>query len=224
MGAVRHDAGRERPLAGPGAPRAPVPGEPRAARYVPRGRGRRRPRRWLLAVVAVLVVAVSAGAAVGVAALLDPRYGARAEVLFDLGEVGSEPQADRLLATQVVVLASRAVLAPVADTHGLPPRELARQVEVELLDDSQVIEVTVGAREPDDALALTEDVVGSYLEVAADIEGVDGGSAAVLTPPYALEEPLGPGPLQALAAGTLAGMLLAAVTVLGLRRLAREHP
>lgn len=187
-----------------------------------------RPRALSLALLALATVAVAAVTAYALAGLADPRYGARTDLLYGLGGAGSEPEADRLLATQVVMLRSQAVIGPVAARHGIDPELLAERVTAELLDGSQVIQLTVSDRDPERALALATELADRYLEVGRATLG--GGApqrpgdagARTLTPPYLLSEPLWPRPLQAAAGGSIAGIVLATALVLGAYRLRRR--
>lgn len=164
----------------------------------------------------VLIVTVAATSAYALARSVTPWYGARTELVYELGE--SQPaDVDRLLATQLVLVRSRAVLGPVAADHGLDPEELAERVEAEVLDDSQVIRVTVADADRAGALALVAAVADRYRETVG-AAGVDGAPAAPgprpLSEPYPLEDPLRPRPVQAVAGGTLAGLFVAASGVL----------
>lgn len=128
-----------------------------------------RQREWLLrlAALAVALIVVSTATAWVISALSDPVYGARTDLIYALDDVQSQPQADRVLATQIVVLRSRAVLEPVAENAGLSPEELDEKTDVELLDDSQVIRVTVADPDPERALGMAEDLGERYVDFVA---------------------------------------------------------
>ena len=258
-----------------------------------------RQREWLVkvAALAATLIVVSTATAYGIAAVSDTVYGARTDLIYSLDEgVQSQTQADRVLSTQMVVLRSRAVLEPVAEQFGLNADELEDATDVELLDDSQVIRVTVADADPEQALAMAESFGERYVDfvtraneqqlieqiellegelealreeratveerlaeasaarnpgdpltaaerrleielqdvleaindresqqVALRVAATESAGARVLTPPYVLEDPVAPRPLQALAAGMLVGVILAVIVVVLLYRYRRPR-
>lgn len=236
-------------------------------------------RRLLL--VSLLIVLIGSCAGLGSALLWPRTYAARAQVLFEISE--EKPtgflRQDRSLTTQLVLLRSRQVLAPVAAQERIPVEEMEKQVTVSLLDSSEVIQVEARAGARDVAQRRAQEIVDRYLQVStpnssSEVEGyvhsqlteVQGqlaqarahlegeratsapGSSAlavaesqvqslsqreqqlrsqadqlsvaelsrsapkVVVPPYGVPDAVSPRPLFALAAGVLAGVLVAAVT------------
>ncbi|MGH3610515.1 MAG: hypothetical protein ACRDRD_20870, partial [Pseudonocardiaceae bacterium] len=93
-------------------------------------------------IVALTIVLL--GVAVGLAgALVLPKtYGARAEILYSIGQDpqdGDPLKQDRELSTQLVYLTSRAVLNPVAQKQGRQFDDLAKDVSVQVLNNSEVM-------------------------------------------------------------------------------------
>ena len=87
-----------------------------------------------LAVVAVMIVVVGAGAGCIVSLLLPTQYAARAELQYNLSQAMPNEllREDRRLTTQLVLLRSRVVLGPVAseqrdDTRGPRQERLRRR-------------------------------------------------------------------------------------------------
>ncbi|HET6731209.1 hypothetical protein [Mycobacterium sp.] len=121
-----------------------------------------------LVMLAVLIVAVGAGAGFIGALLLPKEYAARAELKYSLSE--SMPNAllreDRQLITQQVLLEGRGVLAPVAFDNGMRPEDLAENVSAKVVDNSEIIEVEVRDRTRERAHMLLTAVVARYLIVA----------------------------------------------------------
>lgn len=123
-----------------------------------------------LRLVAIGVVIVLVGVAAGyIGTLFIPKeYAARAEITYHLME--SQPnellREDRRLTTQLVVLGSRVVLAPVAEKHAIAPEDLVDDVSAEVVDNSEIIEVEVRASTPEAARKLLTDLLSQYLALA----------------------------------------------------------
>lgn len=122
--------------------------------------------RLLLLLVSIIVVGAAAGF-VG-SLFLPKQFAARAELQYNLSNsVPNELlREDRTLTTQLVLLTSRAVLAPVASANGMTPEDLAKHVSAEVLDSSEIIRVEVRDRTRERAQKLLTGVVGRYLTVA----------------------------------------------------------
>lgn len=121
-----------------------------------------------LAALAVAIVAIGAATGFIGSQLIPRQYAARAEIVYRLTE--SQPnellREDRKLTTQLVILGSRVVLAPVADDHAITPENLAEHVTASVIDNSEIIEVEVRDRSPEGARTLLTEIVGRYLDLA----------------------------------------------------------
>ncbi len=121
-----------------------------------------------LAALAVVIVAIGAAAGFIGSQLMPKEYAARAEIVYRLTE--SQPnellREDRRLTTQLVLLGSRVVLAPVADDHAITPESLAEHVSAKVIDNSEIIEVEVRDRTPEGARTLLTEVIDHYLALA----------------------------------------------------------
>ena len=108
---------------------------------------------------------IGAGAGFLVSQLLPKQYTARAEIVYRLTD--SQPnellREDRRLTTQLVLLGSRAVLAPVADDHAIKPEVLAEHVSARVINSSEIIEVEMRDRTPEGAQRLLTEVIDQYL-------------------------------------------------------------
>lgn len=184
---------------------------------------------WVVA-VAVLVVVVCAGATLAFG-LSRPRvYGARVDILLQPRADVSDSAVERAMLTQEVILRSSAVLDPVARAAGTSVDALRDATEVEVVGRSNVLRVTVGNRRRAAAVRLTQAVADQYRRVAGSVRPPAAGAPTLeltaLTGAEALDRPLQPKPVQALAAGVLVGLALAAgVTVALVRpRIATGYP
>ncbi len=121
-----------------------------------------------LVMLAVGIVLVTIAICVGVSLLVPKQYAARASVLYNISR--EQPtgflREDRNLSTQVVLLQSRTVLEPVAEARGITVEDLSASLSASVVQDSEVIQIEVGAATREDALALTDAVVKQYLEIA----------------------------------------------------------
>jgi uncharacterized protein involved in exopolysaccharide biosynthesis len=119
-------------------------------------------------VLAVVIVVVGAGAG-GLGSLLLPKeYAARAQLQYSLRSAMPNEllRNDRRLETQLVLLRSRIVVAPVAADNRMTPEDLANEVSAEIVDGSEIIEVEVRDRTRQRAETLLTGVVAQYLRDA----------------------------------------------------------
>ncbi|ART72458.1 hypothetical protein BTO20_31345 [Mycobacterium dioxanotrophicus] len=123
-----------------------------------------------LKLIALLVSVVIIGAGTGyIGALVLPKqFAARAQLQYNLSNsVPNELlREDRTLTTQLVLLDSRAVLAPIASANGMTPEDFARNVSAEILDSSEIIQVEVRDRNAARAQMLLTRVIDGYLALA----------------------------------------------------------
>jgi uncharacterized protein involved in exopolysaccharide biosynthesis len=128
--------------------------------------------RLVIAALTIVLLGVAAGLA---AALVLPKtYGARAEILYSAGQdpQGDPLKQDRELSTQLVYLTSRAVLGPVAQKQGRQFDDLAKEVSVQVLNNSEVIEVEVDGATRPAALQTLQAVMTGYMTLISQPTGV----------------------------------------------------
>lgn len=171
---------------------------------------RPRPSLGLLALL-ILPALACAAAAYGGAMLLDKVYAARTEILFHLTRSGDH--AERFLATQAVVAQSRTVVEPVAAELGVPTERIEKDLSVGFPRGSAVMRIEFSAHSQTAALDVIKLVTQRYLQALRPIEVAEGASHQILVPPFLLDEPVWPRPLQAAALGGLIGLALSAALV-----------
>ncbi|PZS13364.1 MAG: hypothetical protein DLM60_20875 [Pseudonocardiales bacterium] len=136
-----------------------------------RGAGRLTPRLVVLALTVILL-----GAAVGLTGgLVWPKtYGARAEILYLISQDqgGDTLRQDRQLSTQLVLLKSRAVLGPIAQKQGQQFEDLDNDVSVQVLDNSEVIQVEAHRFTELSAMQTLQAIIDRYLTLAGQPSGV----------------------------------------------------
>lgn len=153
------------PSMGPGE----RPSEPRGAgRLTSNGQVR-------LAMLAVTIILLGTAAGLAGALVWPKTYGARAEILYPINQdaTGGDPfRQDRQLSTQLVFLKSRAVLGPVAQKLGRQYNDLEKNVSVEVLQTSEVIQVEAHGTTREAAKQTLQAVTDGYLALAGQPSGV----------------------------------------------------
>jgi hypothetical protein len=127
---------------------------------------------WLRRSMGIGTVAAIAAAAVVTCTLVAlpimlgrPRvYGAQADVLITPRAGQSDAATDRALATQEIILRSETVLDPVADATGIPVRRLEKALSVEVVNQSNVVRITMADRDAATAQRLTQLIVEGYVQ------------------------------------------------------------
>jgi uncharacterized protein involved in exopolysaccharide biosynthesis len=205
----------------------------RESRQVSIGRLPLRPR-FPLGLIAMACALVFLGCALipaAVSALLPRTYGGQVEFLLKPRPELSDAAVERAMLTEEVILTSPSVLGPVAAQAGLSLESLKSKVTTGLVGRSNVLRLTVADRERERAVSLVSGIQRQYTSMhpyTATPTSADGPAITytVLTPPRLLDKPLGPRPLQMLAAGALVGIAATAVLAVILLRpaISRRRP
>ena len=182
---------------------------------------RRRVRPWagaLLVLVLLVLVAAPAGVAAWLSSQQPPEYAAVVELIHQPEDDSSVEGVDREMATHQVLLQRRTLLQEVADGAGRTTDELSDDLSVEIVDGSSVLRVELVDTYPERGRVTLDDLVERYLASADRLTASsDIGQLRALAPTDVLDEPVGPQPLRAAAAGVLLGILLAGVLLALLR-------
>ncbi|MGH3881935.1 MAG: hypothetical protein ACRDSG_18495 [Pseudonocardiaceae bacterium] len=128
-----------------------------------------------LVLMALILILLGTAAGLAGALALPKTYGARAEILYPIGQEqqGGDPlRQDRNLSTQLVYLKSRAVLGPIAQKQGLPFKDLDENLSVEVLQTSEVIQVEARGSTKEAARQTLQAVMDGYLALAGQPTGV----------------------------------------------------
>jgi uncharacterized protein involved in exopolysaccharide biosynthesis len=127
-----------------------------------------------LALLALTIILLGTAAGLAGALVLPKTYGARAEILYSIGrDQGGDPlKQDRQLSTQLVYLKSRAVLGPVAQKQGRQFKDLDKDVSVQVVDNSNVIQVEAHGATKLAALQTLQSVMDGYLTLIGQPTGV----------------------------------------------------
>jgi capsular polysaccharide biosynthesis protein len=173
-------------------------------------------RAAFLLVAPVLIAAIAAFAG---ASHMQPIHAAQSEVVFDLGERGEI--GEQYLATQAVVAKSRAVLEPVSRSLGVPLDSLDKNLDVEFPKGSAVIRFQYSDPDGTRAFNILRSIIDQYINLI-DRTDVLNRARSLLVPPFVLEKPVSPKPLQAAALGAAAGLAIA-VAALALFQQRREQ-
>ncbi|MDQ3824513.1 MAG: hypothetical protein M3319_10535 [Actinomycetota bacterium] len=128
-----------------------------------------------LALLALTIILLGTAAGLAAALVLPKTYGARAEVLYAVSQEqqGGDPlKQGRDLSTQLVYLKSRAVLGPVATKEGRQFKDLDKAVSVQVLENSNVIEVEADGPTKLAALQTLQSVMDGYMTLIGQPTGV----------------------------------------------------
>ncbi len=127
-----------------------------------------------LVLMALTFILLGTAAGLAGALVLPKTYGARAEILYSIGrDEGGDPlKQDRQLSTQLVYLKSRAVLGPVAQKQGRQFKDLDKDVSVQVVDNSNVIQVEAHGANKLAALQTLQSVMDGYLTLIGQPTGV----------------------------------------------------
>jgi uncharacterized protein involved in exopolysaccharide biosynthesis len=126
-----------------------------------------------LVIVALTIILLGVAAGLAGVLVLPKTYGARSEILYPISQ---DPQndplkQDRELSTQLVLLTSRAVLGPVAQKQGRQFDDLGKDVSVQILNNSEVIQVEAHGATKLAALQTLQAVVNGYLTLSSQPTG-----------------------------------------------------
>jgi uncharacterized protein involved in exopolysaccharide biosynthesis len=128
--------------------------------------------RLMLLVSTIILLGVAAGL---LGALVLPKtYGARAEVLYTIGQdqQGGDPlRQSRQLSNQLVFLKSRNVLGPVAQKQGRRFEDLDKDISVSVLENSEVIQVEADGSTKLAAMQTLQAVMDGYLALIRQPSG-----------------------------------------------------
>jgi uncharacterized protein involved in exopolysaccharide biosynthesis len=117
----------------------------------------------ILAVVSLLIMGISTVPAYYMSSRAETIYGARAMIVFDAAEDTSQ----REIETEMTVLSSRTILEPVARSYGVPIEDLEKAVDVGAQGERDVLQLTVGNRNPEAAQKLAQAIAETYVQSVA---------------------------------------------------------
>jgi succinoglycan biosynthesis transport protein ExoP len=150
-------------------------------------------RWWWLIVVSTLIVA---GVGFGASTMLSPVYSASTSLVVRVGgstdtDYAAIYASEHLALTYTELLAKRPVIEEVAQTFGLDPRELEKQVEVQLAPQTLVIELTVKDNDPRLAAAIANEMVAAFIRISRESGSIRGKDLIVAE---SATQPLEPDP------------------------------
>jgi capsular polysaccharide biosynthesis protein len=124
--------------------------------------GWRQPTIVLSAIITAVTLVVANVAALTISLTSERIYGGRVEIIFQPAADLSEAAADRELFTQEVILRSRAVLDPVARETRIAVKELEESLAIEIVNQTNVIRVTVAGPDRATARVLAQRIADTY--------------------------------------------------------------
>jgi uncharacterized protein involved in exopolysaccharide biosynthesis len=133
-------------------------------------------------------------------------YAARAEIVFQ--PLGEGDVSEAYKATQTVILTGRTILGPTAQALQMPYDELAAAFTVGFPKGGSVMQLEVSDRDPRAAVNMLNLILDRYLAMLGRLDEADQAIHQLLVPPFQVENPIQPQPLQALAIGMIVGLAI----------------
>jgi capsular exopolysaccharide synthesis family protein len=151
----------------------------------------------------LIVLGSAAVAAIGfwVGASRPPVYRASTSLLVSGGEN------ERAAATYQELLTKRPVIEAAARPLGLDPREVERQIQVELIPGTSIIELTVEHQNPRLAMEIANGMVAAFMDVGRASGGIRARDLVVVEPAIIPIEPAGAPPIIYTFLGTFIGLI-----------------
>lgn len=100
--------------------------------------------------------------------------------------------AQKLVDTYAIIIRSQPVLEPVIQNLNLPmdAEKLAKKVTVTSVNDTQVMQIAVQSKDPQQALQIVEQIVNTCPSII--IDAVEAGSVKTIEPAHLKKEPVAP--------------------------------
>ena len=188
--------------------------------------GQDRPRRTRhpmarLAVVCLALLLLPPALAVGWSFTRPTTYAAQVDLVLVASASSSADAINRDLATHQVLVTRQPLVDAVARTVQRDPDDLRRNLTAEVVEQSNVLRLQVVDRDSARAQRTAQNLALQYTAAAGQLAGTtDMARVRMVGAATVLDQPFGPKPLQAAAAGTLLGLVLLA----GLIALLRLRP
>jgi len=131
--------------------------------------------------------------------IVSPVYEASAKMIVNsrqeqTGTVTNDQitSAQKLVDTYAIIVRSQPVLKPVIDNLNLSMdvEKLAKKVTVTSVNDTQVMQIAVQSKDPDQALQIVEQIVSICPTII--IDAVEAGSVKTIEPAHLKKEPVAP--------------------------------
>jgi capsular exopolysaccharide synthesis family protein len=168
---------------------------------------------WWLVVVSTLV---AAGVSFQVSEMLPPIYRTSASLLVRLGGSTDDYTAivasEHLAATYKELLTKRPVIEAVAWNLGLDPRQAEEKVQVRVIPNTPLIELTVEDSDPRLAAEIANGIVAAFMETARESGGTRDRELVVVEPAVEPQAPVSPRKLFNTLVAAMAGFALATGT------------
>jgi len=167
-------------------------------------------RKWCWLVVASTLVA--AGVGFGISSMLPPVYRASTSLLVRVG--GSTDDyaiilaSERLAATYTELLTKRPVIEAAAHTLGLDPRKTEKRVQVRLVPQTLIIELTVEDSDPRLAMEIANGIVAAFMQISRESGSVRVRDLVVVEPATRPMKPVSPQRMRISLVAAMLGFLL----------------
>jgi capsular exopolysaccharide synthesis family protein len=168
---------------------------------------------WWLVIVSTLV---AAGVGFQVSEMLSPVYRATTSLLVRVGGSADDYTAilisERLAVTYKELLTKRPVIEAAAQTLGLDPRQTREKVQVRLVPNTSLIELTVEDSDPRLAAEIANGIVAAFMQIARESGGTRDRELVVVEPAVEPQAPVSPRKLSNTLVAAMVGFALATGT------------
>jgi len=138
--------------------------------------------------------------------LMPTIYAARAEILFQ--SLQQEDVTESYKATQTVIATGPAVLGAAAETLRVPIEQMQAAFTVAFPKSGTVMQLQFTDRDPATAVSRLNVILDRYLLTLGTLDTVNRATYSLLVPPFLLDDPIQPRPVQALILGLIVGLAI----------------
>lgn len=138
---------------------------------------------------------------------MTPIFGAESEIMFaqrDRAEI-----AEQYLATQALIAQSRTVLQPVASDASTPLAQVQENLSIDFPKSSAIMRIRYIDEDPAHAFDMLQAIIEQYMALTGGSRSDERIVRQLLVPPFNLDEPVRPKPLQLAAIGGVIGLAIA---------------
>jgi len=171
-------------------------------------------RKWWWLVVVSTLVAAAVG--FGYSVRRPPVYRAKTSLLVRVGGSADDYTAiltsEHLAVTYKELLTKRPVIEAAAQTLGLNPRQTEEKVQVRLVPNTPLIELTVEDSDPRRAAEIANGIVAAFMEIAQESGGTRDRELVVVEPATEPLEPVSPRKMSNTLMAAMVGFALATGT------------
>jgi capsular exopolysaccharide synthesis family protein len=163
---------------------------------------------WLI----LVGTCVAAGAGFAVSRMLPPVYRTSASLLVKV-DASTVFTGEQLALTYKELLTKQPVIERVAQTFGLDPRQVEKSVQVQLIYETSLIQITAQASDPHLAAGLANGIIAAFMQISREADSIQVRDLVVVEPATPPARPVSPRLLLNTLVAAMVGFLLAVGTI-----------